>query len=253
MGEKSSVAIAPSETFTPIPATDIIEELVVDTPVVQSPSTVVDDSDTLTTDDGPAEPEVLLTDSDELVREAIGRLGGGIVATQFSRASNLLERAVSLTDNLAAGNVPYRLVPIAPPKKPFPIQDDGLRVTVDPEGYRRFDGFADWVHGLDAIAIVSAYQRFSAFADEAFALLGYAESDQFRDRINQALRLILTTPPIPADAELKKQEAVWVYVDDAIENLPELHKQLLRLGPRNLSLVQDKAREINYALQDMSQ
>jgi hypothetical protein len=60
----------------------------------------------------------------------------------------------------------------------------------------------------------------------------------------------MTTPAVPEDAELTRDEAVWAYADPELEALPDLQKQLLRMGPENLEKLQNLAREISYALDD---
>lgn len=236
----------PVEAYTPIPSTDIVAALVVEEPPPAEP-----EPEPVPEPAPEPIPAVALIDSDEPVRAAIQDLGAGAVAEQFATASNLVERAVSLADNLAAGSVPYKLIPIARPKTAFPVNESTTGTTVDPAGYARFDGLADWVNSLDAQALVALYREFEPAADEAYALLGYGEGN-ISERIDRGLRLILTAPDVPSDAALVKREAVWVYADEALENLPDLHKQLLRLGPDNLRKIQDKAREISFALEDSS-
>lgn len=197
----------------------------------------------------PPVPAIALADSDPLLKSAITELDAGPVAEQFASAEHLVERGVSLIDNLAAGAVPYRLIPIARPKKAFPIRDNGLRVTADPKGYERFDGLTDWASSLDVTQMVDIYRKFEPAANEAYAMLGYEDGD-VASRLRSALRLIMTTPEVPADAELIRDEAVWAYADPALEALPDLQKQLLRVGPENLEKLQNLAREISYALDD---
>lgn len=197
----------------------------------------------------PVPPAIPLAESDPLLREAITELNGGPVAAQFASSEHLIERGVSLIDNLAAGAVPYRLIPIARPKKVFPIRDDGLRVTADPAGYERFDGLTEWASSLDVREVVAMYRRFEPAANEAYAMLGYEDGD-VESRLRSALRLIMTTPEVPADAELVRDEAVWAYADPALEALPDLQKQLLRMGPENLDRLQNVARELSFALDD---
>jgi hypothetical protein len=197
----------------------------------------------------PPAPAIALADSDPLLKAAITELDAGPVAEQFASAEHLVERGVSLIDNLAAGAVPYRLIPIARPKKAFPIRDNGLRVTADPQGYERFDGLTEWASSLDVTKMVEIYREFEPAANEAYAMLGY-EGGDVGSRLRSALRLIMTTPAVPEDAELTRDEAVWAYADPELEALPDLQKQLLRMGPENLEKLQNLAREISYALDD---
>jgi Protein of unknown function (DUF3014) len=42
--------------------------------------------------------------------------------------------------------------------------------------------------------------------------------------------------------------ATWAYADPALERLGDVDKQILRMGPRNARILQEKAREISRAL-----
>lgn len=230
----------PPAALDPVPAAPIVE-----TPPEPPEAIAVESGE-------PPAPVITLAESDPLVREAMLALDAGPVVEQFASAEHLVERGVSLLDNLAAGAVPYRLIPIARPKKAFPIRDNGLRVTADPAGYERFDGLTEWVSSLDAPQLVALFRRFEPAANEAFAMLGYEEGD-IESRLRRALRLVLTTPEVPADAELVRDEAVWAYADPELEALPDLQKQLLRMGPENLERIQSVAREMSYALDDTAE
>ena len=45
-----------------------------------------------------------------------------------------------------------------------------------------------------------------------------------------------------------RNEANWVYMDPELESLTALQKQVLRMGPENAELIQQKARELRGAL-----
>jgi hypothetical protein len=47
-----------------------------------------------------------------------------------------------------------------------------------------------------------------------------------------------------------RREANWVYMDPELEALSSLQKQVLRMGPENADIVQQKARDIRGAMLD---
>ncbi len=51
-----------------------------------------------------------------------------------------------------------------------------------------------------------------------------------------------------ADIIVRLDGGRFVFVDPRLEALGDLEKQLLRMGPRNARLVQEKARDIREAL-----
>jgi len=135
-------------------------------------------------------------------------------------------------------------MPIARPKATFPITDDGLQVTADPEGHARYDAFAVWIQSLDIESLLAAVDWLLPLFREAWSFYGESESS-FDQAVLYALDLIIYTPEVEtSDARLFRKEAVWLYEDPALEALPPIQKQLLRMGSANASAIKAKAREV---------
>jgi hypothetical protein len=83
--------------------------------------------------------------------------------------------------------------------------------------------------------------------DEAYRELGYPDG-RFDAAVERALARLLSTPSIEGDAEVTPSPVLYKYADDRVERLTPAQKQLLRMGPRNAKLVQDKLREVAVAL-----
>lgn len=195
----------------------------------------------------PPEPTVTEETADAYARETIESVNGGKALAQFVAGDYIVERAVAIVDALRRGEVPYKLLPVGRPSKPFPISDDGLRVTMDPSGYSRYDVFAQWVNGIDVLAIVELLSEYEQIATEALSRMGVGDLD-IRSAVLAATTEILATPIAPESAELMKREANWLYMDPELEALSSLQKQVLRMGPKNSEIIQAKARELRGAV-----
>ena len=195
----------------------------------------------------PPPPVVTEETADDYAREIVDSLNGGKALKQFVAGNYVVERTVAIVDALRRGEVPYKLLPVGKPASAFPISDDGLRVTMDPAGFSRYDGFANWVNSLDIDATVAAFNDYELLATTALSNMGVSDFD-IRGAALAATTQILATPSLPADAELMRNEANWMYMDPELESLTALQKQVLRMGPENAELVQQKARELRGAL-----
>ena len=185
-----------------------------------------------------------LQESDATVRDALADVPLGTAGQQFLLPSNIIERTTSVVYLMAQGEVPYKLMPIARPKATFPITDDGLQVTADPEGHARYDAFAVWIQSLDIESLLAAVDWLLPLFREAWSFYGESESS-FDQAVLYALDLIIYTPEVEtSDARLFRKEAVWLYEDPALEALPPIQKQLLRMGSANASAIKAKAREV---------
>ncbi len=197
----------------------------------------------------PPAPVVSEETGDQYARESIDAVNGGKALAQFVAGDYVVERAVAIIDALRRGEVPYKLLPVGKPSTTFPISDNGLRVTLDTAGFSRYDGFAQWVGGLNTPALVSLLNDYEMIATQALTRMGVTDFD-IRSALLAATTQILSTPQVSVDAELMRREANWVYMDPELEALSSLQKQVLRMGPENADIVQQKARDIRGALLD---
>ena len=199
----------------------------------------------------PPAPVVSEETGDRYARESIDAVNGGKALAQFVAGDYVVERAVAIIDALRRGEVPYKLLPVGKPSTTFPISDDGLRVTLDAAGFSRYDGFAQWVGGLDTTVLVSLLNDYEMIATQALTRMGVSDFD-IRSAVVAATTQILSTPQVAVDAELMRREANWVYMDPELEALSSLQKQVLRMGPENADIIQQKARDIRGVLLDGS-
>ena len=208
-------------TPAPTPETPVIEEATAPAPV--------------------QDPLPTLDESDDDIRDAVADIPLGNAGQQYLMSSNVIERGTSMVYLLVQGEVPYKLLPIARPKEAFPIADDGTQVTVSAEGFARYDALAQWLMSLDVEALAAALARFTPLFREAWSYYG-EEAEAFDFAVISALDMIASTPEVDlAGARVVRKEAVWLYEDPAIEGLPAIQKQVLRMGPDNAAIVKDKA------------
>ncbi len=188
-------------------------------------------------------PLPMLEESDDPVRDALGDIPMGTIGQQYLIPSNIIERSASLIYLTSKGDVPYKLLPVARPAKPFSISDDGTQVVADASGFARYDVLAQWLESLDLDSILLSLQPFLPLFREAWSYYGEPPED-FDFAVVIALDLIASTPSVDTtEARLIKKEAVWVYEDPSIEGLAPIQKQVLRMGPENAAVVKAKADE----------
>jgi hypothetical protein len=120
------------------------------------------------------------------------------------------------------------------------------RIVADPASYAAYDALGDTIASLDAEAVAAAYETTEPLFDAAYRELGYR--DRFRLALDAAIGELLKVPVPPADAELQPYAGGWRWVDPGLESLNAAQKQFLRIGPRNVRLVQAKLRELRAAL-----
>jgi hypothetical protein len=159
----------------------------------------------------------------------------------------LPRRAAVLIDNLAEGVSPRRVLASLAPDRPFTVVQKGEQTIVDPAAYARYDAFGDAVASVDAQTLARVYRSIRRPIQAAYHALGYP-GVSLEAVLARALHRIEAAPVADGDVEVGDEGGVYVFKDARLEAQRDVEKHLLRMGPRNTRLLQQKAREIRGAL-----
>jgi hypothetical protein len=206
-----------------------------------------------------AEPEVrlpALDESDPTLQALANRFSTHPKLPVWLATTGLVRRFVVVVDNIAEGVNPRRHLASLAPEAAFKVSRQKTgggrdqsqeRVVVDASGYERYDLIADVFASLDAKAVAEIYRTMKPLVEEAYRELGASES-KFDERLSRAFEVLLETPIVEGEIEIELLVTTYAYVDLELEDLTPAQKQLLRMGPRNVALIQDKLREVAVEL-----
>lgn len=161
---------------------------------------------------------------------------------------DLVRRWAVVTENVAEGTVPRKPLALLAPSGRFAVITRGGATFIDPASYHRYDAVADAVAAVDVGALAAAYRALRPMLEVAYRALGYPEGSI--DRVMARALARLEKAPV-RDGEVAVVEgkgAIYAFADPALESLPDVERQMLRMGARNERIVQAKAREIAAAL-----
>lgn len=144
---------------------------------------------------------------------------------------------------MAEGATPARHLGTLSPREPFLTAGGRRRPVVDPRSYARYDVIADAFDSVDLAGGTRLYTQLEPLLAEAYQDLGHPEAS-FREALGRAVRQILDTPVIDREIALVSRSVAYEYADASLETLTPVQRQALRMGPRNLRLVQRKLREL---------
>jgi DUF3014 family protein len=164
-------------------------------------------------------------------------------------AGDVLNRWAVVTDNLAEGVSPRRVLEFLAPQKPFTVAQRGADAVIAPESYRRYDRFADAVASVDPAAFAAAYRALHPVLEAAWRTLGdpHGSLDAVAAR---ALSRLAAAPVVEGDVLVVPGGPVlYLFADPALEARDAVDKHLLRMGPRNARLVKAKAAALLKALE----
>jgi hypothetical protein len=184
-----------------------------------------------------------LADSDSLVRQLVGRLSSHPRVAQWLTTDQLIRNFTVVLVNIGDGRTPTPHLQKMRLKTPFAAARDGHGLYINPDSYRRFDADADAVSGLDPQGTARLYETLKPRIQDAYRELGYPDGN-VDAALRRAIVLLLKTPVVEGRIGLNGPPPLYTFSDDRLELLTGSQRQLLRMGPRNERLVQEKLRAI---------
>ena len=196
----------------------------------------------------PKAPLPSLDDSDPFVRQLAASLSSHPEIARWLSRTALVRTLAVVVVNVADGETPRPHLEFLAPKQRFrPARRPGRLVVPDPAGFSGYDVFGNAVASVDTAAAATAFRTLAPLFEAAYVELGHPEGG-FPAALDKATKALLTVPVLPDDVELVPHAIGFRYADPKLEALTPAQKQFLRIGPRNVKLVQGKLRELAAAL-----
>ena len=186
-------------------------------------------------------PPLVLTDP--IVRDLLAKLSTRPELAAWLATDGLIRNFVVCVENVAGGQTPARHLRVLAPKAPFRAEQRARALVVDARSFSRYDGLADTAASMDGAGLARIYSILKPRLIDAYKELGHPEGD-IDAVVEKAVIVLLQTPAIDGTETLTPKVLSFKYERPDLEALPPVQKQLLRMGPRNLGVVQDHLRVI---------
>ncbi len=200
------------------------------------------------------DPLPTLNESDSSILAALQQLRGeGLL--QLLVPQEVIRKFVLAVNNLAEGKVIHEYRPVVSPPPPFvaetfSVMIEGAAVDqerVAPANFQRYEPYVTTLALIDSDAAVAVYRRFYPLLEEAFRELGLKKPN-FHSVLIAAIDNILAAPDAQGDLLLVRPKVFYQYADPALEQLPQTHKLMLRMGPENARSVKASLRQLRARL-----
>ncbi len=209
-------------------------------------STTIADQPTSTPKPIPQLPD--LDNSDQAIIQALGNLSSHTTFKTWFNATEIIRKTVILTDNISTGKLTRKYLFIPAPSVKFSTYKVGSEEYMDPASYTRYDRYVDIIASINTNKTAALYQEYKPLLNQAFAELGYPDRS-FHETLISTLEAFLKAPIIENDLQVTRPSVMYKYVDPNLEALPAIHKQLLRIGPKNTRKLQHKLAQIKTVLE----
>ena len=186
-----------------------------------------------------------LDQSDAVVRELVRQLSSHPRILAWLATDGLIRTATVAVENVSGGATPAGHFPVLKPTAGFETITRGRELYISPRSYERYDALADAMASIDPAGAARLYTTLKPRVEEAYRDLGYPDTP-FDRALERAIVLLLRVPA--TDARVEPKGIGYGYADPALEGLTGAQKQLLRMGPRNIRIIQSSLRQIALAL-----
>ncbi|MDT8426212.1 MAG: DUF3014 domain-containing protein [Methyloprofundus sp.] len=137
--------------------------------------------------------------------------------------------------------------------QPFMAISRGDKLYISPESYQRYDQLAQAINEIDNQEAIALYKKYLPLFQVVFKEFSYPKEYKVLDIFKAAVGKIIQAPIINERIEVSRPSVYYKFADPKLEKLSALDKQMLRMGPDNTRLIQDKLRELVQLLIDSEQ
>lgn len=196
----------------------------------------------------PVEPIELppLDETDAVVRRLVGALSLHTGVAAWLATDGLIRTFVVAVENIATGQTPAKHLRALKPAGAFRVIERDEHLVADPRSYARYSQIAGVVQSFDAGGAARVYATLKSRIEQAYRELGHQES--FDRALERTIVALLEVPVLDDDVTMAPKGALYVYDDPRIERLTAAQKQLARMGPRNVRVIQAKLRDVALEL-----
>jgi len=184
-----------------------------------------------------------LDQSDAVVRMLVGRLSSHPAVVAWLTTNGLIRNLTVVVANIADGETPAKHLRPLRPAGSFVTKTSGGLTWIDPASYRRYDGIAAAVDGLDARGVARFYATVKPRIEDAYHDLIGPDAN-FDQKLERAIVMLLKTPVLDEEVQVRTGKISYAFANPTLEGLPKAQRQFLRMGPRNVRIVKAKIRAV---------
>jgi hypothetical protein len=179
-----------------------------------------------------------LIDSDGPFREAMIKLSPGLAP--WLSTDQLIRKYVLIANDFSQGFVIENHMRFLKPTQPFAVDQTDKGTYISKKSYQRYDALAAVINAIDEQLIIEAYKKFRPLLLQVYSDFSYPEESNLEDILIKAAGEIMAAPIIEEPIALVRQSVKYKFADAKLEGSSPVSKQMLRMGPENTRIIQNK-------------
>jgi len=182
-----------------------------------------------------------LGNSDDVFRKDILNLSSGF--SPWLSMENIIKTLMIAANDFSQNLRPYKHFRQFKLSQPFQVANDDSGMYIPEQSYQRYNGLASAVQTVNVESSLDLYEKYRPLLQQVFATFDYPEEYHLEDVIKKAASSILQAPVLEGRVRVIKPTVYYKFSEQKIEMLSPVHKQMIRMGPKNTRIIQTKLRQ----------
>ncbi len=192
-----------------------------------------------------------LEHSDALLREEMTGISPELAG--WLNTDQLIRKYVVIANDFSQGLRLEKNLRFLEPDQPFSVDQDNENLFIATKSYQRYDRLAAAINALDVQAALAVYKKFRPLLVQVFRGFSYPDEYGLEDIFTKAAAVVLAAPVRDGQIALERHAIHYKFSDQQLEALNPVHKQMLRMGPDNTRVIQNKLRLFVEGLADQKE
>lgn len=193
----------------------------------------------------------VLENSDALFREKLTALSAPLA--EWLQTDQLIRKVIVIVNDFSEGRRQYKHMKSFELAEGFTVNTDNQGLYLGNKSYQRYDFFAVAIDAIDVQQAITVYRLLNPLFQQVFAEFSYPADYHLEDLFKKAGAEILAAPVLEKRIELVRKSVKFKFADKNLEALNGVQKQMLRMGPKNTNIIQNKVRFLVEALANLQQ
>lgn len=181
-----------------------------------------------------------LPSSDGAFRDAMTQVSPGLAP--WLSTDQLIGKYVFIANDFSQGIRLEKHMRFLKQAQPFTVDETDNGLFMSKQSYQRYDKLAAAIDAMDVRSTLAVYKKFRPLMLQVFAGFSYPADHTLEDIFEKTAAEILAAPVIEEPVALVRPSVLYKFADKKLEALSPVSKQMIRMGPENTRIIQNKIR-----------
>jgi len=187
-----------------------------------------------------------LETSDVFFRQALGAISVDLL--NWFEVENVISKYIVIVNDLAQNQIVFKHRGFLKPTKAMRVKEDNQGLYLSQGSYSRYDHLVNVVVAIDEGKAIQLYLRFKPLFEQVYKEFSYPAEYKLEDVFLKAAANVIGAPIIESRIALVPHSIRYKFADKKLEQLSDVDKQMIRMGPENTRKIQSTFRKLVQAL-----